>query len=452
MVVVTTTISYLSIPFPGPRTLKYLHCPQKSRPQFVYCLSLEHPSQQSTTGHPQITASSGGSGGGGGVEALRIVFAAGGTGCQIYPAVAIADEIRVANPDTQIMFIGTESGMESTAVPSAGYDFASIPATPLTRPVFSLHNLCLPFHVVKSMVKSWKIMKDFEPHIVVGTGGYVSFPICLIATLKGLKMVIHEQSSVPGIANWILSLLADLVFVAYNSSVDSFPSEKRKIVVSGNPVRLSLRKFVSKGVARTYFFPRLAKIADSDAKVLLVLGGSLGANPMSIAVLNLYRLMLMERENFYIIWETGVESFDEMESLVRNHPRLVLAPFLHSMDLAYAAADLVVSRAGAMTCAELLATGKPAILIPSPNVEEGYQFRNASLMADLAGSRIITEDELDSSTLRVAIEDILDNELLTTVMSERALQAAKPNAGAEIVERIISLVDLTPAKKLQHEG
>ncbi|PKI48339.1 hypothetical protein CRG98_031287 [Punica granatum] len=157
-------------------------------------------------------------------------------------------------------------------------------------------------------------------------------------------------------------------------------------------------------------------------------------------MLNLYYEILMENENLFIIWQTGVESFNEMDSLVRNHPHLLVRPFLKSMDLAYAAADLLVSRAGAMTCSEILATGKPAILIPSPNVAEGHQFRNASLMADLAGSRIIREDELDSITLKSAIEELLGNEDQLTVMSERALKAAKPNASAEIVERILSLV------------
>lgn len=217
---------------------------------------------------------------------------------------------------------------------------------------------------------------------------------------------------------------------------------KKKCVVCGNPVRLSLLHYVSKVVAKTHFFPRAGH---PDAKVVLVLGGSLGANAINIALLNLY-LQLLERNNLFIIWQTGVEAFDEMESLVKNHQNVILKPFLHSMDLAYAAADLIVSRAGAMTCCEILATGKPSILIPSPNVAEGHQYNNASLMADLAGSRIITEDELDSTTLETAILEILDNESLMAELSERALKAAKPNASAEIAEQILSLVKLSTTK------
>ncbi|ESR55815.1 glycosyltransferase [Citrus sinensis] len=374
-------------------------------------------------------------------KTLRIVFAAGGTGGHICPAVAIADELKIINPKTQILFIGSQNGMESTSVPYAGYDFVSVPTTvPLFRPIFSPQNLLLPYRLIKSLIQCHSIIKNFNPHIVVGTGGYVSFPICLSAALQRIKLVIQEQNSVPGIANWVLSFFAHKVFVAFDSTIECFP-RKDKCVACGNPVRLSLRTYVSKVVARLNFFPRLKKEDEANARVVLVLGGSLGANAVNIAMLNLYYQMLMEKHNLFIIWQTGVEAFNEMESLVRNHPRLLLTPFLHSMDLAYAAADLIVSRAGAMTCYEILATGKPSILIPSPNVAEGHQFKNASLMAKLADSRIITEDELDSITLETTIEEILGNEALMAEMSERALKAAKPGASADIAQHILSLVE-----------
>uniref|UniRef100_A0A2N9I0C3 Glycosyl transferase family 28 C-terminal domain-containing protein n=1 Tax=Fagus sylvatica TaxID=28930 RepID=A0A2N9I0C3_FAGSY len=339
--------------------------------------------------------------------------------------------------------------MESAAILSSGYAFDTIPATPLARPFISLRNLLLPFRLIKSLIQSHQKIREFDPHIVVGTGGYVSFPICLAAALKGIKLVIQEQNSVPGIANWVLSFLADVVFVAFNSTIDCFP-RKHKCVVCGNPVRLALRHFVSKPAARLRFFPKSGKAGDLKGKVLLVLGGSLGANAINIALLNLYYQMLLQNNNLFIIWQTGVESFNEMESLVKPHPHLYLTPFMHSMDLAYAAADLIISRAGAMTCYEILATGKPSILIPSPNVAEGHQFRNASLMADLAGSRVITEDELDSTTLAIAIEEILGDESKMADMSERALKAAKSNASAEIAQHILSLVNLSTAAKEKH--
>ncbi|PHT47406.1 hypothetical protein CQW23_11614 [Capsicum baccatum] len=387
------------------------------------CVALKNPENQSTNASA-------------GTDAVRIILAAGGTGGHIYPAIAIADDLKVLDPNAQILFIGLENGMESTAVPTAGYSFEPIPAAPLGRPFVSLYNLLvLPFVLAKSLIKSSQILKEFKPDIVIGTGGFVSFPICLAASLRGIKLVIQEQNSVPGIANQVLSLFSYKVFVAFNSSVDRF-WQKSKCVVCGNPVRLSLRQYASKAVGRRHFFSN-AVVGKGDGKVVLILGGSLGANAINVAILHLYSEMLNERNDLFLIWQTGVLAYDEMESLVKFHPRLYITPFLHSMDLAYAAADLIVSRAGAMICSEILAAGKPCILIPSPDVAKGHQFHNACLMADFADSRVITEDELDSLTLKNTIEEILDNEGLMREMSERALKIAKPNASVEIAKHLI---------------
>ncbi|XP_062117021.1 uncharacterized protein LOC133830919 isoform X2 [Humulus lupulus] len=320
--------------------------------RILCCLSLKQSNDQIVTAQDDAVS----------VDNLRVVFAAGGTGGHIYPAIAIADQLKLAKPSSQILFLGTPNSMESASITSAGYDFEHIPAVRLARPILlSLQNLFLPYRLFKSTVQCLAKLRDFDPHIVIGTGGYVSFPTCLAAAIKGIKLVIQEQNSVPGVANWVLSHLSDVVFVAFNSTVDCFP--KGKCVVSGNPVRLSSKKAASKGAARFRLFPKSEKIEDPDAKVVLILGGSLGANAVNIATLNLYHQMLMEKENLFLIWQTGVQDFNEMESLVKNHPRLHLTPFMHSMDLAYLAADLVISRAGAMTCYEILAHGKPSILI-----------------------------------------------------------------------------------------
>ncbi|KAB2073181.1 hypothetical protein ES319_A07G066600v1 [Gossypium barbadense] len=426
----STTQFLFSLPPKPPYLLSY-SSPSKPRSiNITCCLSIQQARNDQTT-----------SSGSNALNGLRVAFAAGGTGGHIYPAVAIADELTIVNPTSELLFLGRPNSMESTAIPSAHFEFKPIPAVKLVRPLFSLRNLLLPYFLIKSITKCFTLLSKFEPHLVVGTGGYVSFPVCLAALLKGIKVVIQEQNSVPGIANRFLSLFADLVFVAFNSTVQSFP-RKEKCVVCGNPVRLSLKNSVSKALSRLHFFPWLEKMEGSseEIKVILVLGGSLGANAVNIALLNVYSQLLLEHENWFIIWQTGVESFNEMESLVRSHPRLLLAPFLHSMNMAYAAADLVVSRAGAMTCSEILAAGKPSILVPSPNVAEGHQHKNAFLMADVAGSRVITEDELDSTTLGSAISEILVDERLLAEMSQRALNAAKPDASAEIAKHILSLV------------
>ncbi|KAG5030276.1 hypothetical protein JHK87_013790 [Glycine soja] len=356
-------------------------------------------------------------------ETLRVAFAGGGTGSNVYPAVAIAEELKTANPTCQFLFLCTPDSVESAAISSAGYDFASVSSPPQNL-------LFFPHRLFKSLIQCLCHLRHFQPDVVVGTGGYVSFPACLAAKLRGTNVVIHEPNSVPGFANSLLSFFADAIFVAFNSTLDSFP--RNKCFVCGNPVRLSIRNLVSKVTAMSHFFPG----SDSGSRILLVLAGSFGANAVNIAMLNLYYQMLRQDSGLYVIWQTGVEAFDEMDSLVKTHPRLYITPFMHCMGLAYAAADLIVSRAGAMTCYEILATGKPSILIPSPNFSEGNQFRNASLMADLAGVTVITEDELDSRDKK-KMED----------MSERALKAANPNASAEIAKHILSLVNLSTKEK-----
>ncbi|KAK1327144.1 hypothetical protein QJS10_CPA01g01579 [Acorus calamus] len=306
-------------------------------------------------------------------DPLRIVLAAGGTGGHIYPAIAMADELRIASPSVQCVFLGTASGMESEAVPTAGHEF---------RPtVLSPENLLLfPFNLLHSIAAALKTLRDVDPRVVVGTGGYVSLPVCLAAAVLGVRVVIQEQNSTPGIANRVLSIFASKVFVAFPSCSRFFPKEK--CFVTGNPVRASLLKYTSKAVARSHFLP--GRKVGEGGKVVLVLGGSTGASAINIAMLNLYREMLEDHKEMFLIWQTGYDGFDEMQSLVKNHRRVVLTQgcgsnvgagktedfgiistgcrFLHTMDLAYAAADLVVSRAGATTCTEILVTGKPSIL------------------------------------------------------------------------------------------
>lgn len=255
---------------------------------------------------------------------LRVVFAAGGTGGHIYPAIAIADQLKTLNPNAQFLFVGTPTGMEAKAVPSAGFPFTAAPAAPLARPFISLHNLfVLPFTLTNSVRKNLEILREFDPHIVVGTGGFVSFPTCLAAAIRGVKLLIQEQNSVPGIANLALSLFADKICVAFDSSVERF-WQREKCVVCGNPVRSSLtNNAASKAAARRHFFPA-AEV--EKLKLVVVLGGSLGANAINIALYNAYWQMLSEDEELFIIWQTGTTAFGEMQSLVRTHPRLLLSP------------------------------------------------------------------------------------------------------------------------------
>ncbi|KAK8949210.1 hypothetical protein KSP39_PZI006317 [Platanthera zijinensis] len=373
---------------------------------------------------------------------LCIVVSGGGSGGHIFPALAIADELRAVRPDSRIVFLGTVTGMESDVVPSAGYEFVPVPKARLARPFLSPLNLLFPFQLLRSIAASAVVLSRLRPKIVIGTGAYVSAPICFAAVISGIKLVIQEQNCYPGITNRALAPYAEKIFIAFNACLKYFPRDKS--LVCGNPRRLSGGSGggVSQAEARLHFFPESGGTdLEERAVVVLVLGGSTGANAMNLAFLDICYDMLVENERMFIIWQTGSEWFDEVQSIAKIHPRLLLTPFLDAMELAYASADLVVSRAGAMTCTEILTAGKPSILIPSPTATDDHQTKNAYAMADVAGAQVLTEDELDSTSLRTVINNVLGDDKLMEEMSEKARRAARPHAAADIAECILSMLD-----------
>ncbi|XP_020591970.1 uncharacterized protein LOC110032628 isoform X2 [Phalaenopsis equestris] len=289
---------------------------------------------------------------------LCVVLAGGGSGGHIFPALAIADELRTIRPNARIVFVGTSTGMEGDVVPSAGYEFVPVPKVRLARPFLSPLNLLLPIQLIRSIAASAAILSHLRPKVVIGTGAYVAAPVCFAAIISGIMLVIQEQNCYPGITNRALAPYAEKIFLAFNACIKYFPREK--CVVCGNPRRLSGGSGggVSKSDARAHFFPD----SGERALVVLVLGGSIGANAMNRAFLEVCYDMLAKHENRFIIWQTGAKWFQEVRSVAKVHPRLFLTPFLDEMELAYGAADLVVSRAGAMTCTEILTAGKPSIL------------------------------------------------------------------------------------------
>uniref|UniRef100_A0A0E0JJJ0 Glycosyl transferase family 28 C-terminal domain-containing protein n=1 Tax=Oryza punctata TaxID=4537 RepID=A0A0E0JJJ0_ORYPU len=352
-------------------------------------------------------------------DPLRVAFACGGAGGHVYAAIALADELHASLPSSTSLFLGAPApSLESDAAASAPYPFAPIPR-------------CLPHAVLDAALH----LRRFRPHVLVATGGAPALPACLAALLLGLPFVIQDQDAGPAPATRLLAPLARRIFLGFNAPVRLLP--KRKCAVYGNPVRMSIRKCrISKADAMASFFPRMGPVGE----VLLVLGGTEGSPEINVALLNMYYEMLRERKNRYIIWQTGPEGFCEMESLVRSHRRLLLTPFLHELDKAYAAADVVVSRAGSMSCTEVLVTGKPSILIPLPTMVDDHQTKNAYIMADVMGAKVITEDELDSSSLRSIIDEVFGDEKLMSDMSQKALSAARPNASTDIIRHICSLV------------
>ncbi|EAY74292.1 hypothetical protein OsI_02179 [Oryza sativa Indica Group] len=356
-------------------------------------------------------------------DPLRVAFACGGAGGHVYAAIALADELHASLPSSASLFLGAPPpSLESDAAASAPYPFAPIPR-------------CLPHAVLDAALH----LRRFRPHVLVATGGAPALPACLAALLLGVPFVIQDQDAGPAPATRLLAPLARRIFLGFNAPVRLLP--KRKCAVYGNPVRMSIRKCrISKADAMASFFPRIGTVGEEGVEVLLVLGGTEGSPEINVALLNMYYEMLRERRNRYIIWQTGPEGFCEMESLVRSHRRLLLTPFLHELDKAYAAADVVVSRAGSMSCTEVLVTGKPSILIPLPTMVDDHQTKNAYIMADVMGAKVITEDELDSSSLRSIIDEVFGDEKLMSDMSQKALSAARPNASTDIIRHICSLV------------
>ncbi|CAO2177178.1 unnamed protein product [Urochloa humidicola] len=359
-------------------------------------------------------------------DSLRFAFACGGAGAggRVYSAIALADELHASLPSSRSLILGAPApSLESSAAAAASYPFAPVPPR------------CLP----RGILAAAQHLRRFRPHVLVATGGAPALPACLAALLLGLPFVIQDQDASPAPATRLLARFALRVFLAFNGPVRLLP--KRKCAVYGNPVRMSILKCrASKAEALARFFPRAGLLDEQEAQVVLVLGGAEGSPEINVAVLNVYYEMLRKRKDRYIIWQTGTETFCEMESLVRGHRRLFLTLFLHELEMAYAASDVVISRAGAMTCTEILATGKPSILIPLPTILDHHQTRNAYIMADIMGAKVITEDELDSSSLASAVDEIFGDEKLMADMSQKALTASRPNASADIIRHICSLI------------
>ncbi|KAM0837339.1 hypothetical protein ACQ4PT_061727 [Festuca glaucescens] len=361
-------------------------------------------------------------------DSLRVAFACGGAGGHVYSAFALADELHASLPHSRSLFLGGPApSLESSTAAASSYAFATVPP-------------CLP----RALLAAALHLHRFRPHVLVATGGPPSLPSCLAALLLGLPFVIQDQDAGPAPATRLLAPVAQRVFLAFNAPVRLLP--KRKCAVYGNPVRMSIRNYlrVSKAAAMARFFPRAGPGCEEGAEVVLFLAGTLGSPEINVAVLNMYYEMLTTKKNRYLIWQTGPEDFCEMESLVRgHHRRLFLTPFLHEMDMAYAATDVVVSRAGSVACTEILVTGKPAILIPLPTIVDDHQTKNAYIMADVMGAKVITEDELDSSSLTRIIDEVFGDEKLMAEMSQKALNAARPNSSADIICHICSLIGPT---------
>ncbi len=362
----------------------------------------------------------------------RILIAAGGTGGHVYPAIAIADALREINRNSEILFVGTKNRMEWNAVPKAGYDIKNIWISGLHRRM-TVKNLLFPVKLIASLVQSMNIIAAFRPHLVISCGGYVAGPVGWIASKRNIPLVIQEQNSFPGVTNRLLAKKADIIFTAFKEAEGYLPREK--VILKGNPTRNTLTAVDKESAYRHFGFTK-------EQPTLLVLGGSGGARVINEAMSQNIG-QLHNELGLQIIWQCGERYYDSLHTRLNTDgfERLRLVDFLHHMPEAYAAADLVVSRAGALSCSELELTGKPSILIPSPNVAGDHQTKNARSMVE-QGAAVLLEDAEAKSKLPHLVREVIFDRARLRKMSEAALQLARPAAAAEIAEEILELIEV----------
>ena len=371
------------------------------------------------------------------MKKYKFILSGGGTGGHIYPAVAIANELKLRFPDCEILFVGAQDKMEMQKVPQAGYAIEGLWIAGIQRKL-TLQNMMFPLKLVSSLWKSRKIIKKFKPDAVIGTGGFASGPLLQVANSNNIPTVIQEQNSYPGITNKILSKKANAICVAYENLERFFP--KDKIVFTGNPVRQDLLDSDSKTQEGISYFK-----LDANKKTLLILGGSLGARRVNQLIEK--ELDFLLASGVQVFWQCGKLYFEEYKKY-NDKQNVQVVSFIDRMDLIYAAADFVISRAGASSVSELCLVGKPTIFIPSPNVAEDHQTKNAKAIVDKKGAILLKENELDDK-FETTFSDLISNENLQKELSQNIKSLAKPNATKDIVEEIIKLIN--KSRKEQHK-
>ncbi len=364
-------------------------------------------------------------------QPYRIIISGGGTGGHIFPALAIANEFKRRYADAEILFVGAEGKMEMTKVPEAGYKIIGLWISGLQRKL-TISNLSFPFKLIASYLKAGNIIKSFKPNVVIGTGGYASGPIMLAASKARVTSVIQEQNSYAGLTNKQLAHKAAKICVAYEGMEKYFPASK--IVFTGNPVRKDIIDLDSKRERALSHFA----FTSSD-RTLLILGGSLGARTINESILAGIDKLIDSQ--IQVIWQTGKLYYDGIKAQVENKDlrRIRVVDFLKQMDLAYAASDVVISRAGALAISELCIAKKPCLLVPSPNVAEDHQTKNAMALANEGAALMVKDSEAKESLVSEVLKLIYD-EQLSEKLSVNIGKWAKPHATEEIVNEIEKLI------------
>jgi UDP-N-acetylglucosamine--N-acetylmuramyl-(pentapeptide) pyrophosphoryl-undecaprenol N-acetylglucosamine transferase len=368
------------------------------------------------------------------LKPLRVILSGGGTGGHIFPAVAIANEIKKLVPHAEILFVGALGRMEMEKVPAAGYKIIGIPIAGLQRKL-TLSNFKLPFLLLRSFFQTRKIINEFKPDVVVGTGGYASGPILRTATAKGIPTLIQEQNSYAGITNRILSKKVNRICVAYEGMENFFPKEK--ILLTGNPVRQDISVSEDKRNEASKFFKLY-----SDRKTILVIGGSLGARTINEAII--VGLEELAKNNVQLIWQTGKGFFERAKEATKKLEanNIYAFDFISRMDLAYAAVDVVISRAGASSVSELCNTGKACILVPSPNVAEDHQTKNAMALVKKNAALLVKDEDASKVLIDKAVILLNDHNTLANLKLNIKKMAFTDSANV-IAREVLKLANYT---------
>lgn len=353
----------------------------------------------------------------------RYMISGGGTGGHIYPAIAIAEELKERHPDVEFLFVGAKDKMEMTKVPEAGFQIEGLWISGIQRKL-TLSNLMFPFKLMSSMLKARGLIKKFKPNVVIGTGGFASGPLLKMASILKIPTLIQEQNAYAGITNKWLAKEAHSICVAYEGMDKFFPKEKLKL--TGNPIRKDLLEVRSKRESGLKHFQ-----LDPNKKTLLIVGGSLGSQRINELVAS--QLPLFEAENLQVLWQCGKLYYERYASKATESIKVL--KFISKMDLAYAAADVIISRAGAGAVSELSLVGKPVIFIPSPNVAEDHQTQNAKSIEDKDAAIMLREKDLDEKFESV-FKSLINDVELQKKLSKNILTLAKPLATKAIVDEV----------------
>lgn len=370
---------------------------------------------------------------------LRILLTGGGTGGHVFPAIAIADAIKAMRPDAAFLFVGAQGKMEMERVPQAGYLIEGLNVAGFQRGISWTsvrRNISFPFKLLSSSLKAKRIVRRFQPDVVIGTGGYASGPVMRAAQSLGIPTLIQEQNSYPGMTNRILAKNAARICVAYDGMEAYFPAGK--VIFTGNPVRQDILSLSGKREEAIRYFG-----LDPAKKTLFLTGGSLGARTLNQAM-EAGHALLAAQTDIQALWQCGRFYFEQFQLCeTARLPQVRILPFVDRVDLAYAAADVIVSRAGALSISELCLVGKPAVLVPSPNVAEDHQTKNALSLSQIGAARLVRDADAVEKLLPEVLLT-LENEALAFSLSESIRPLGKPDAAQAIAREALACITINP--------